>query len=93
MPRVISQSAACRERILPNIRPAAPLAGSSGSLTPERERWAEAALVERFHGDTAEAFIAERIETLALVDDQAGVTRWTAIAARLGQLRSPGPVQ
>jgi len=58
-------------------------------VTPNQERWAEALSVEEIHGDTAPAFIAERIGALALQGDEAGVERWRQIAARLDQLRNP----
>ena len=58
-------------------------------MTPNQERWAEALSVEEIHGDTAPAFIAERIGALALQGDEAGVERWRQIAARLDQLRNP----
>ena len=47
-------------------------------MTPEQERWAEALAVLRMHGTGAEAFIGERIATLA---------RWQAVATRLRQVR------
>lgn len=55
-------------------------------ITPERELWACALLVEREHGDNAAIYIAERIAALALEDDAAGVARWKAIAEKLAQL-------
>ena len=52
----------------------------------DRERWAEALLVERQHGSRAPAFIAERVAALALAGDLQGVARWQAIAERYDQL-------
>jgi protein-disulfide isomerase-like protein with CxxC motif len=57
-------------------------------LTPEQERWAEALAIERLHGEGAPRWIAERIGTLALAGDDAGVERFREIAARLDQLRA-----
>lgn len=59
-------------------------------MTPERELWACALLVEREHGNGADAHIAERVTTLALAGDVAGVERWRAIADKLDQLRDVG---
>ena len=61
-----------------------------GAITPERELWACALLVEREHGGGAVAFIAERVATLAAAGDLAGVERWRAIADKLDQLRDGG---
>ena len=58
-------------------------------MTPERERWAEALKIEQVHGDSAPAWIAERIGALALAGDGAGVERLRQIAARLDQLHDP----
>jgi hypothetical protein len=55
-------------------------------MTPERELWACALLIEREHGDNAPVFIAERIGALALAGDAAGVERWKAIAEKLSLL-------
>ncbi|MBB5698514.1 DUF6961 family protein [Sphingomonas yantingensis] len=55
-------------------------------MTPDEERWAEALMVERQHGDRAGEHIAERITALALAGDDAGVARWLEIAARLDAL-------
>lgn len=57
-------------------------------MTPERELWACALLVERQHGDRAPLWIAERMGELALAGDMAGVERWRAIADKLGQCRA-----
>lgn len=53
-------------------------------------RWAEALKVEQVHGDAAPAFIAERIRTLAIEGDLAGMHRWHAIAACYEQLIDAG---
>jgi hypothetical protein len=55
-------------------------------MTPERELWACALLVEREQGDNAAVYIAERIGALALEGDAAGVARWKAIAEKLSLL-------
>jgi len=57
-------------------------------MTPERELWACALLVEREHGERAPLWIAERLGALALAGDAAGVERWKAIAAKLDALRT-----
>lgn len=59
----------------------------SDDVTPDEERWAEALMVERLHGDRATIHVAERIGALALAGDAVGVSRWKEIAARLDQLR------
>ena len=58
-------------------------------MNEDRARWSEALQVERTHGDSAPAFIVERIRALALAGDEAGIERWRQIAARLDQLRRP----
>jgi hypothetical protein len=58
-------------------------------MTPDHERWAEALMIERQHGERAPVFVAERIGALALAGDDAGVERFKQIAARLDQLRNP----
>ena len=60
------------------------------TMTPDRELWACALLVERQRGGRAVAFIAERVATLAAAGDLAGVERWRAIAEKLDQLREGG---
>lgn len=55
-------------------------------MTPDQERWAEALAVERIHGANAPRYVAERIGTLALAGDQAGIDRWKEIASRLDLL-------
>jgi hypothetical protein len=62
-------------------------------MTPEQERWAEAAMVQRLHGDGAQAHIADRIADLLRKGDQAGVGRWCEIGARVAELATPGTVQ
>jgi hypothetical protein len=56
------------------------------ALSDEQHLWACALAVERQHRARAPVFVAERIGALALAGDAAGVARWTAIAARMGQL-------
>jgi hypothetical protein len=56
-------------------------------VTPEQERWAEALAIDRQLGEQAHVHIAERIGSLAVQGDMAGVERWKQIAARLDQLR------
>lgn len=58
------------------------------TITPERELWACALLVERQHGEAAPVWIATRIGELPLAGDMAGVERWRAVAAKLDALRS-----
>jgi len=53
----------------------------------EHERWAEALLLERQHGDRAPDIIATRVKELALAGDEAGVQRWIDIADRYDQLQ------
>lgn len=55
-------------------------------MTPERELWACALLVEREYGDNAAIHVAERIGALALEGNAAGVARWKAIAEKLSML-------
>ena len=59
-------------------------------MEPERERWAEALAVLRDHGEDAVLHVVERVATLSLAGDEAGVARWRAIAARLDQLTESG---
>ena len=49
-------------------------------------REAEAFMVWKAHGERAPVHVAERIGTLALAGDAAGVDRWKAIAASLDGL-------
>ena len=62
-------------------------------LTSEQERWAEAATIHRQHGERARVHVAEQIGRLALAGDQAGIRRWSEIAARLDQLMRGGTEQ
>ncbi|WP_294260787.1 hypothetical protein [uncultured Sphingomonas sp.] len=57
-------------------------------MTPDEERWAEALLIERQHGERAAMHVAKRIGALVLAGDEAGVTRWKEIALRLDRLLS-----
>jgi hypothetical protein len=59
-------------------------------LSADQERWAEALMVQRQHGDRAHVHVAEQIGALALMGDVAGVSRWREIAVRLDQLMRPG---
>ncbi len=55
------------------------------------ELWACAAEVIRQHGDKAPIHVAERIGSLAIAGDVAGVQAWKVIAKRVDELsRSPG---
>jgi hypothetical protein len=56
-------------------------------MTPEQACWAEALAIDKRYGDMAPAVIEERIRTLALAGDDAGVARWCGIAERYNQLR------
>lgn len=56
-------------------------------MTPERELWACALLIEKQYGEGAAAHIAERIQSLAASGDVAGAARWSAIADRHNQLQ------
>lgn len=55
-------------------------------MTNEEERWAEALLAIRLHGDGAPDWIAGRIAALAYAGDEAGVARFMDMAARLDAL-------
>lgn len=58
----------------------------------DRELWAVSLHVHRQHGDNANLFVADRIGTLALVGDTAGIAIWKEVAKRLEELDSdPGP--
>lgn len=56
-------------------------------MSPDAERWAEAFAIDRQHGSMAPAIIEERIRTLGMSGDEAGVRRWQQIAARYDQLQ------
>ncbi|MFZ2996358.1 MULTISPECIES: DUF6961 family protein [Sphingobium] len=49
--------------------------------------------VERQHGANAADFITERVRTLALAADRAGVARWLDIATRLDLLLDAGTME
>ena len=55
-------------------------------MTPEQERWSEAAAVLRMYGNFAPKHVAERVASLAIVGEPAGVDRWMEIARRLDQM-------
>lgn len=55
-------------------------------MTPDQERWAEALAIEKWKGDDAPRYVAERIGALTLEDDEAGVQRFREIAVRLDLL-------
>lgn len=61
-------------------------------MTTEQERWAEAIAVMKKHGDGVNAYLAERVATLAKSGDMAGVRRWWEIAKCCDQLRN-GTIQ
>jgi hypothetical protein len=63
------------------------------SLTPEEERWGEALMVHRVHGDAAREHVMERIIALTVDRDEAGVARWHEIGDRVEKLLRPGSVQ
>lgn len=56
-------------------------------MSPEQEKWAEALAIERRWGPKACEFIAERVTTLALAGDDAGVARWITIADHFDRLQ------
>lgn len=67
-----------------------------GEPISEKELWACAIHVWEQHGAEGYAHIAERIETLTLKADAAGVLTWKAIAERFDQLvgeRAPEHLQ
>ena len=57
-------------------------------LEADQERWAEAATIMRQHGADAPRWVAERIGTLAVAGDVAGVKRFREIARRIEQMLS-----
>jgi hypothetical protein len=59
-------------------------------MTPDEERWAEAMVVHRQHGERAPLHVAERIGALALAGDDKGVQRWREIAIQLDRFLRPG---
>lgn len=58
------------------------------------ELWACANQVLKTHGDDAPLHVAEQIGALALVQDEAGIATWKAIAQRVAELMGKeGPTQ
>lgn len=57
-------------------------------MTVEQERWAEALAVMKEHGEGTNAFLAERVATLARSGNLAGVRRWWEIAQCCDRLRN-----
>lgn len=55
-------------------------------MTRDQERWAEALAFERWKGDGAIAYVADRIADLSILNDHRGVERLEAIAHKLQQL-------
>lgn len=55
-------------------------------MTADQERLAEALAVQRLHGPDGPRWIAERIGSLAVAGDAAGVERFRAIAAAYERL-------
>lgn len=56
-------------------------------MPTDRERWAEALAIEKWKGEGAPLYVAERIGALALAGDEAGVARFKEIAAVMDRLR------
>ena len=50
------------------------------------ELWACANHVLKTHGENAPLHVAEQIGALALVEDEAGIATWKAIAKRVAEL-------
>jgi NADPH-dependent ferric siderophore reductase len=59
---------------------------SQAFVSPEAERLAEAGQVLAIYGERAPLFVAERLGTLDLQGDAAGIARWKAIAEALAHL-------
>lgn len=57
----------------------------------DRMRWAQALAIERLHGKDGPRWIAERIGTLAVLGDIAGVERFRQIARRYERLIATRP--
>lgn len=57
-----------------------------GPQTEDQWRLAEALALEKLHGDDAPGFIAERIGSLAVAGDYAGVERMHEIASAFEKL-------
>lgn len=55
-------------------------------MTPDEERWAEAALALKLHGDGAPLWVAERMGCLASAGDWNGVERFRQIAGCIDRL-------
>lgn len=70
------------------VRDRATIAVTGAQLTEDEFRWAEALQIEKVHGANAPRWIAERIGSLALNGDDAGISRFVEVAARLEQLVS-----
>ncbi len=60
----------------------------ASAVLSDWELWAVAREVMQQHGDRAPGHVAERIGTLALAGDLAGVDVWKAIARRMQVLMS-----
>lgn len=58
-------------------------------MISEHELWACAHQLLKQHGARAPAFVAERIGSLSLLGDEAGVATWRAIALRMDSLERP----
>lgn len=58
-------------------------------MTREKERLAEALMIERQHGDRAPDVIYERVKALAEAADWDGVQRWMEIGDWLDRLQQP----
>ena len=56
----------------------------------ERELWACALLVFQKHGDKAPIYLAERLGSMAIANDEAGIATWQAIARHVYQLMHEG---
>lgn len=50
------------------------------------ELWACANQVLQTHGENAPLHVAEQIGALALIEDEAGIATWKAIAKRVAEL-------
>lgn len=58
-------------------------------MTEDKFRWAEAWTTYRTHGDQSELWLAERVGSLALAGDEAGVGRFRQIAVKLDEILRP----
>ena len=61
-------------------------------LTPDHERWAEAAAILDRYGDGWAIFIVERWMAAAKSGDEAEIARWRDLHQRCDQL-DKGPIQ